>query len=431
MSRRKYTLLLFGVFALCAVLLVPMLDSGPNDAPDRLPPSGGQPPASNPAKTAAVTIRIGMAVDKAELRYWQEADRRFETEHPDIRIQLVNVPANDAVSEWKKASQIGDPFDVMLLASPQVADFAVNGYLLPVDDLLAGIDLSDQMEALTEPVKWNGSLWGVPFDYNPVVTVWSNALLKEAGLNGPPADWNAFTAAAKKLASQRPDLAAVNVDLSDPAEAAAWLGSFDPNAGQTVWPGLLGTAGKQQLRFAASQSRLVASLDPHAHAAELLELFRSGRLLSAVMPWSDYTALAGKAQGTLITGDKPRPSVWPGGRSLVISAQSQAPAAAGRWIGAMASSAQELAGYNTLGTLPARKSAFSRAGGRAGAVGLPEKPQALPKPFRISADPHWPERYRKWSALLAPLAGRTPTPSETERLIRIWNEEGDGGAATN
>ncbi|QYR20104.1 extracellular solute-binding protein [Paenibacillus sp. sptzw28] len=422
MSRRKYVLMLIGVFLICSALLVPMIGKPGSSATTW----GGvasvkKPPLIDPNNEAAATIRIAVSMSEAEYHYWLESNEMFEMKHPAVKVVIVNFPENAAYEAWKTAAQSGEPFDVMLLYNNRVGEFAVQGYLLPADEIYTGDMLSDQLEALTNTLKWNGSLWGVPVDSNPMLIVWQSELLKRSGLNKPPDTWEDYIRGYNALQSALPSVMPINILLSDPRQITAWLGAFSGRGEAAKLPPLNAKA-KQQIRFLAEHRGKLAEPNSQEQTAEVLSRLRAGELMSAVMPWTVYRSNVDDSV-TIATPSK-LPLAWLGGRSFVLSAQSERLEQARLWISQMTSVDGQVRRYQTIGTLPARKSAYA---GEFETAAITSRPPywalGLFKGQALAADPYWTASWDRWAKLWGSVKADAFTSETAEELIGQWNEE--------
>src|SRR5690606_17268079 len=109
-------------------------------------------------------IDVEVAMSANEFTALLQLKQQYQSTHADLIINLENVPAKEAYNKWKKASQLGEAPDIMLLDNNWVTEFAALGYLLPVDSFLTSDILAQQMEQAISQVKWNGYLWGIPKD---------------------------------------------------------------------------------------------------------------------------------------------------------------------------------------------------------------------------------------------------------------------------
>ena len=66
--------------------------------------------------------------------WWTQFEKDFEAENPDIKLEFVTIPSKYADTMITKLAA-GEIPDVMMLAMDQVPRYALNGMLMPLDDL--------------------------------------------------------------------------------------------------------------------------------------------------------------------------------------------------------------------------------------------------------------------------------------------------------
>ncbi|RAP76674.1 ABC transporter substrate-binding protein [Paenibacillus montanisoli] len=428
MLRRKEAMLLLSVFTICAALLVPIFGK-----PDStlMPSDDGNPSKSSPEVVDGddqdrKTLSIAVSMSETEYQYWQLENEHFHLIHPEINIVMTNIHDEDADTARKKASQAGEPFDLMLLDNDRVREFAVQGFLLPVDEIISGDTAADQLEALTSYVKWNGSLWGVPLDCDPLLVVWQKNLLKASGLIAPPKDLNALKAAIETLQTANPQLTPFNINTADPKEMAAWIGMFKENSDPAANLSPLTVTQKEQLLFAAEHAAGLYRLAPVQERNQLLGAFGAEKLMSAIIPWSMYQSLTDDERNLLSVGGADGPVVSSNGRSFVVSAETERLEEAKAYITEMDSSNAQLNRYRTLKRVPARISAMTN---EFEYYDIKERPPHflvnMLSLASVTPDPAWRERWERWSKLLTVLGGTKTTlqPDLTSQFIAKWNEE--------
>ncbi|MBW7453678.1 extracellular solute-binding protein [Paenibacillus sepulcri] len=423
MSRRKLVVLLLGICTICTALLVPMIGKpgSPNTISGGLP-SEEQPLTVDNGSEDVATVRIAVSMSETEFQYWQKSEENFESRFPQIRVDLANIPGPDAYAKWKEAAHGGEPFDIMLLDNNRVREFAVQGYLLPADDIYTGDSLADQLEALTDTLKWNGSMWGVALDINPMLIVWQTELLKQAGMNEPPENWESFVKGYNGLQAASPKVEPVSLAMSDPRQMLAWLGMFDSNAEDAANLHPMNAEMKEQLRFLGPFSRPQTEQGAESGKNTVPDKLKSGELLSAVMPWSEYRSMMLSNNGSVSAGPQRSPLSWIGGRSFVLSAQSLWPDQARLWINEMVIKGSQLDRYETFGRLPARKSAYA---GEFESDSMAKKPPywvlSLFKSKVFIPDPSWSERWERWTSLWKTDDRQPFEALDMEKMIENWN----------
>jgi multiple sugar transport system substrate-binding protein len=196
----------------------------------------------------------------------------FEAAHPRLTVDLKITAAQadykdtykDALQAAIAANQLPDVFDI---DGPNIASYAYQGALMPLDDLL-GAQVRDRMlPSLVTQGTWRGHLWAVgAFDSG--LAMWGDrAALTRAGVRiptGPDDAWTAteMTAALAALAADDPDGLVLDLGLSDMStEQATYF--FAP---------LLYSAGAALIDPATG--RATGTLDSPAAVAAMTDLAR-------------------------------------------------------------------------------------------------------------------------------------------------------------
>ncbi|GHV44276.1 sugar ABC transporter substrate-binding protein [Spirochaetia bacterium] len=102
-----------------------------------------------------------------------------------------------------------DAYDLIYLMSPQFLQYASNGWLYPVDSLLADksvtndslLDMGNLMTSSVDALRYEGKLYGIPVASLTVLLYYRKDLFQAAGLdpNKPPKTWDEFRDYAIKL----------------------------------------------------------------------------------------------------------------------------------------------------------------------------------------------------------------------------------------
>ena len=106
-------------------------------APSSAPAASGSAPASGsePAAPAdPTTLKVYTWWDVTKFEHLQKMQQDFEAANPDIKLEFVTIPSKYADTMVTKLAG-GEIPDVMMLAMDQVPRYALNGMLLPLDDL--------------------------------------------------------------------------------------------------------------------------------------------------------------------------------------------------------------------------------------------------------------------------------------------------------
>ena len=111
-------------------------------APSSAPAASGSAPASGsePAAPAdPTTLKVYTWWDVTKFEHLQKMQQDFEAANPDIKLEFVTIPSQYADTMVTKLAG-GEIPDVMMLAMDQVPRYALNGMLMPLDDLASQLE---------------------------------------------------------------------------------------------------------------------------------------------------------------------------------------------------------------------------------------------------------------------------------------------------
>ncbi|MEV5025045.1 extracellular solute-binding protein [Paenibacillus sp. LPE1-1-1.1] len=403
MTPRKYVPFLLGTLLLAALLLIPFSrDTNPTSVRKPDGKSNVQPVPGELVIDQLANIHVNVSLPDSQFKELQELNRNFMMKYPHIQAKITNEPSKDGAYDlWSLQSQQGEAADIILLDNGWVRPFAVRGFLKPADSVMTGDSLSDQLTGLLDPLKWNGYLWGIPKDLNPYTIVWSSPLLAEAGLKEPPADWNAYQAAAFKIIELHPQASIVNWSVGDLQQQIVWLAAFqsEPSRMLNVLP--VNAAQALQLAWFQELESKISRINGDERE-RLDEAFQKNQLLAAIIPWNEYEELKEATRNKLIVDRDQIIYPWLNGRSYVISSSSESEEEAMIWIQEMTDINNQQISYDRTGQLPARASLYAFNGS------LQSKQTHIPPAWwkkvldtkktdaqLANPDPLWPEKWRQ------------------------------------
>jgi multiple sugar transport system substrate-binding protein len=135
---------------------------------------------------------------------------RFMAANPGITVEDIWVTGTATWSEYitKLLTMIsaGDVPDMCMIAIEGAAQLVSNDIMLPIENYLANDPemtkiLGDVASPIVEGLKVDGTSYFFPNIWNGMVMYYNTRMVREAGLNAPPAkwNWNEFREYAKKL----------------------------------------------------------------------------------------------------------------------------------------------------------------------------------------------------------------------------------------
>jgi ABC-type sugar transport system, periplasmic component len=365
-ARRKLALV-FLLLCIMALLLSPWADApSPSSVPVSVPASGVQ-VVQEPEEAEEISrLTIEVALEEQEFRALSNLNDDFTFRHPEIEVELRRITPEQAYDTYRRASELQEAADIMLLRNEWVAEFASSGYLLPADAAFVGKALGEQFEALSGPLKWNAYLWGVPRDMDPYVLVWNLDLLQawfgeEADLLLTEEEWLA-AAEASSGAEQGSEAYWLAIDGEDPLALLAWLESYAQERSDELWEqGSQAWAGTARGQALALLEERRANVRFGRDTGETIRALGEGNALAAVMPYSkakEFVAEKGEFRTEIDLRSWRLPYIWPRGSSFVISARTEAEEAASVWIADMTGEQAQLLHMEEQDKLPVFRSLY-------------------------------------------------------------------------
>jgi ABC-type glycerol-3-phosphate transport system substrate-binding protein len=360
--------LVFLLLCVMVVILSPWVDA-PSPSASVVPVTEGEGfTTAEPVIAEEVSrLTVEVALKEPEFNALVLQNDQFKLNHPDIKVELSRIDPEQAYSDYKQASQLGESADVILLSNEWVKEFAASGYLLPADAAFVGKALTEQFEALVAPLKWNGYLWGVPRDMDPYVLVWNMVMLRQwLGENVTlPLTIEQWTALTAKSAALQGAASWLTINRNDPFALLAWL----ENAGNGRSDGLWtegskpweGTMFEQALSLLDRQRVGVHWI---VSAEEAGTLLKNGTTLAAIVPYSmaaQWVAETPPSIDVKLELDHQSwklPFIWPRGSSFAISSNTQNEEAAYKWIAEMTDASIQLKNIQEGQRLPVYRSLY-------------------------------------------------------------------------
>lgn len=115
----------------------------------------------------------------------------FENQNPDITVELVSPPTDQADQKLQQMLQSGSGVDVLEVRDLTVGSFSTNGWLSDMTDELDGWsgwdDLTDNAKDVATA---GGKTYYVPYGFYGISLFYRTDLIEEAGFDGAPKSWD-------------------------------------------------------------------------------------------------------------------------------------------------------------------------------------------------------------------------------------------------
>lgn len=133
---------------------------------------------------------------------WEELIARFEDENPNIDVEYVGLPKNEAKSKIDAAIAANDTPDVSSLQTSWLPEYSIRGALLPLDDYFAESELNSKINEgaieFNKAIVRDKMLYGIPYTQNLDVIWIRSDLFKQAGIEAPDT-WDEFYSAVDTM----------------------------------------------------------------------------------------------------------------------------------------------------------------------------------------------------------------------------------------
>ncbi len=133
-----------------------------------------------------VTLNFLLAAQ--ELPSWKPVIADFETQNPDIKVNVVEGPSATNLVEdlYTSAFLLGDsPYDLVFMDIVWVPKFAAAGWLMPLSDRISESELTDFLPADLAGGTYNDKLYRLPGRSDAGMLYYRKDLLDQAGLQPP------------------------------------------------------------------------------------------------------------------------------------------------------------------------------------------------------------------------------------------------------
>ena len=139
---------------------------------------------------------------------------RFEAQHPDVELNFVTLPENEARAKiTASVATGGGEYDVVMISNYETPMWAKNRWLVdlqPYAERTPGYDPGDFIGSIRKSLSYKGDLYSVPFYGESSFVVYRKDLFRKAGLTMPQhPTWQQIRGFAKKLNDPKKGVAGI------------------------------------------------------------------------------------------------------------------------------------------------------------------------------------------------------------------------------
>ncbi len=117
--------------------------------------------------------------------YFDKLVKRYEAENPGVEIEWVDFPGDLIQTKLVTRIVAGTPPALVNLNVPWADEYARDGLIVPVDDLM-GDAKPRYVRATIDDLTFSGKVYGFPLYSNVTIIAYNTELFKQAGIKRPP-----------------------------------------------------------------------------------------------------------------------------------------------------------------------------------------------------------------------------------------------------
>jgi len=155
-----------------------------------------------PAPEGPITITFWHIYSEAEMNMLEDTlIPKFEAEHPNVKVQSVQIPYAEFRRKLLTAISGGTAPDLIRSDIIWVPEFAYMGATVALDELMPDFEqyANSVFEGPLATNFFNGHYYGLPLDTNNRVLVYNKDMFKAAGIEAPPTTLDEFLADCEKI----------------------------------------------------------------------------------------------------------------------------------------------------------------------------------------------------------------------------------------
>ena len=133
--------------------------------------------------------------------YFDAIIEEFNNTHTDIQMTTDTVKFDNYYTKLTAALAAGTAPDLVVVHQARIRNYAPSNQLLVLDDYLEKIDapMDDFVKSPLEACMLDGKIYALPLDVHPIIMYVNVGLLKEAGVNKIPTNYEELISAAQAV----------------------------------------------------------------------------------------------------------------------------------------------------------------------------------------------------------------------------------------
>ncbi|KQW06488.1 ABC transporter substrate-binding protein [Leifsonia sp. Root4] len=147
---------------------------------------------SAPAGDGQVTLQmVESLTSPARTELLDKLIGEFEAQNPDISVELISPPTDQADQKIQQMLQSGSGVDVLEVRDLTVGPFSANGWLSDMTTEFDGWEGWDSLTSNAQNVATaGGKMYFVPYGFYGISLFYRTDMVKDAGFDGAPLSWD-------------------------------------------------------------------------------------------------------------------------------------------------------------------------------------------------------------------------------------------------
>lgn len=131
--------------------------------------------------------------------YFEDVKKAFEAENPGITVKFEVVPWDVLLQKLTTDISAGTNADLSIIGTRWLIDFVQQGIAEPLDSRMDSAFKDRFIETFLSPSILDGKTYGLPIAASARAMYYNKDIFAKAGIDNPPADWEALKADAVKI----------------------------------------------------------------------------------------------------------------------------------------------------------------------------------------------------------------------------------------
>lgn len=180
------------------------------------------------------SITVGVEAGSPWETFFAEKAVEFTAE-TGIEVEFQAIPHANMRQQFLTDAIAGaGSIDVFTIDQPWLPEFASQGYLVPLDDVVSEEDRADFLPHTLDTVSYDGGLYGLPYMVHNTVLYYRTDLFEAAGLDGPPTTWDEYREYARILTDRDAGIWGTIIPGKQDGEVATRFQTFVKQTGSDI-----------------------------------------------------------------------------------------------------------------------------------------------------------------------------------------------------